>query len=186
MSGSVVTASTVPCFYTMPETVAEKMDQQMNDKWILREQKEGRAEFKSMMDDGYSVTEILNLPSPKEILSGKMTLPAYILFGREEITYTKEEMILHLKSVIGHLRNHKNYHVILASDRPPNELVYLKEDVCAALMKNDFPGNAFIINEPRMVASFWEYLDELQENRKGKAKTIERLRAYIKTLSADD
>ena len=171
---NTITVRTTPSFYTMPSKVAQNMNQRLDHNWIIKRQENGEKEFRRMMSEGKTLTEIVNLPK-EELIKDHLPFPMCDLFDKPGLYYTTDEFKDHLDNIITLLKENKNYHVILSSAVPQNEIVYVKEDTSAIVVKSDFPSIAFSITEPRMVAAFWDYLTETQGMARTKQDSIRQL-----------
>lgn len=172
---NLISVRTTPSFFTMPDSVAQSMNKRLDSSWILKRQQEGSRTFARMMEQGNTLTEILNLPDAEEIRQGTTPFPMCDLFEKSGLFYTAEEFAAHLDSVIEKLKNNPGYQVILSSAIPANEIVFVKEDTGVILVKSDFPSIAFAISEQRMVSAFWDYLEAIRENANRKPEMIQQL-----------
>ena len=106
------------------------------------------------------------------------------LFGKPGLDLTLEEIILHFENMIRMLKENRNYNVLLFSEFPENEILYIKEDVGAIVVKSDFPSIAFAINEQRMVSAFWDYLNDVKKARKEDTiRNLEEITDNLKKLN---
>ena len=180
---SMITARTTPSFYTMPKEVAESMLERTENSWIRKRQRYANEAFEEMMAAGSSLTEILNLPKAEDVVKGNVAFPMCDIFDKPGLFYTPEEFKLHIDSVIEKLRENENYNVVLSSAIPDNEIVYVKDSFETILVKNDVPSAAFVIDEQRMIAAFWEYLSLIKEKGKSKDKTLAELEKLRDSLN---
>ena len=181
---NMITVRTTPSFYTMPQAVAKSMTERLDNSWILKRQQLSEKAFCAMMDNGNTLTELLNLPPAEQVRQNQVVFPMCDLFDKPGLYYTAGEFIAHLQSVVEKLQQYENYHVVLSSALPQNEIIYVKEDTGVILVKSDEPTIAFAISEQRMISAFWDYLSELNTASGKKAKAIAFLEDYIAQLQS--
>lgn len=134
----------------------------------------------------HSVTEIINLPNPELVKSGNVKIAMLDLLGAGYICYTTDELISHLKHIIFLLRKHENYHAIINDGHISGEyIMHIKKNSELLFIKTNAPTAALIINEMKIIQTFWEFMTG-QIERTGKATDKEavifEIESYIKLL----
>ena len=184
--GNMITVRTTPSFFTMPDEVAENLSSRLDSSWIIQRQKTGQQSFSRMMNEGKSLTELLNLTAIRNLKTQTIPFPMCDLLGKPGLDLTREEIILHIENMIRMLKENRNYHVLLFSEFPENEIVYVKEDVGVIVVKSDFPSIAFAISEQRMVSAFWDYLNDVKKIKKEETiAALEEIAEDLKKLNRE-
>ncbi|RCX17159.1 hypothetical protein DFR58_10853 [Anaerobacterium chartisolvens] len=174
---------------TMPEVLFSQMLCRMeeNNAHILDYHKTRNEKFQRLLLS-HSVTEIVVLLQPKEVVSQKVKMALSDMLGGGAVYYTQDEYLLHLHNVINLLDTCENYHVHLAKEPTENRYsVYVREDVGAIIAKTSQPPVLLFMNEGNMAASYWDFLKSIiKENAyENPHNTVvaAALRAYAKKLS---
>lgn len=178
----LITAQAVPYYFTMPEDLVSSMASRIGSKWMLKKYKEATTYFHRLLAHHYSVTEILNLPSPEVVKAGKVHFPMCDLFGHPDLYYTASEFKAHLEGVLQLLHTTENYQVVLSTHTQTNINLFVKEDLGAIILRAEPPTTAFGISEQRLTSALWELLHRLAETDSNKEKTIELLENYLLDL----
>ncbi|MDD3852747.1 MAG: transcriptional regulator [Syntrophomonadaceae bacterium] len=136
----------------------------------------------------HRVTEIVVLPQPKEVVSGKVKMALSDMLDGGTVYYTLDEYLLHLHNVIKHLDLYENYHVHLTKRPIENRYsVYVREERGAIVAKTSQPPVALFMNEGNMIASYWDFLKSIiKENAYENPRNTfiaSALRAYVNKLS---
>lgn len=173
----------VPSFALMEEKAARAMAGRCKDDWLIRSCAEGAARFARQLALGHTVTEILHLPDPEEVRKGNLEFPMWDLFGTDRLTYTPEEFAAHLREVVNRLRTCSNYRVVLSREIPLNEIIYVKENLGAMVVRAASPSVVFGISEQRLTSAIWDDLSRIAESGTGRKKVIAGLEQYIRILS---
>lgn len=180
--GNLVTAHPVPSHFTMPEAVASSMAAKSGNKWVLHNRNEAAARFERNLKQGYTVSEILELPSLETVRSGEIGVPMCDLFGQPNLKYTADEFRAHLERVSGLLRMHEGYNVIISEQAIGESILFAKEDIGAIMLRSAPPTMVFGISEQSMTAAFWEYLQRLMRRKISKEAALEQLDEYIRSI----
>lgn len=183
IQGNTITVCNTPSYYTMPQSVAKSITSRLNNNRITKRQQEGSCAFKNIIENGYNLTEVLNLPALHSIDKENFQCPVCDLYNKPGLMYTLDEFVDHLKAIVYNLKCYDNYNVYINGAIPENELVFIKEDLGVILVKSDIPTIAFSINEQRMISAFWNYMVEIIERETPKEKTIKELEKLIEKLS---
>ena len=178
---ALITAAPVPSLASMSLETAQHLAKRGGD-WVLSRWESCMQSFKQQQARGQTITEILNLPDPELVKSGKFPIPMGDLFSGSALFYTASEFAAHLRSTLALLRENKQYQVLLSRGIPANILVYAKDDLGAMIVKLSTPSIAFAITEQRLSAAFWAYLLNIVETQKKRLHTIQVLEQYIAEL----
>lgn len=198
----VIMFRSLPSRCTMPECVNESMADRIKHAIFKQETDRLCARFRSHLDKGHHVTEILQLKSPDAVKEAMPPIPFRDILGQPELRYTVSELCRHYENIIELLERYSNYHVFLFQSGdglftrkyltpfdtsiPHMENIMLTVKVrTGVLMYNaGVRTTAFFTDDLESTLSFWDYLYRFTEGEDRK-RTIERLRAYIEELSRD-
>jgi hypothetical protein len=108
---------------------------------------------------------------------------------RQDVFYTRDELILHLENMVMLLKTYPNYHVYIDTmNKNEGFMLYAKEDVGVIVAKTSAPAITFAINQSNMTASFWDYLhgyiNRSAEPQMNKKAVIRRFQSLIEQLKA--
>ncbi len=104
----------------------------------------------------------------------------------ENMMYTTEEYLLHIKNVISLLESSDLFEVYIAKEKEyAGYMVYAKEDIGVLVAKAAAPSVIFAINESSMTAAFWDYLSKKTAAASVKKKdVIATLKGYCEQLGS--
>ena len=171
----------VPSFAMMNREAAEAMAGRCGG-WLLRNCADAVRHFERQLALGHTVTEILHLPDPRTVREGRLEFPMWDLFGTEGVYYRTEEFAAHLQEVVSRLRTCRNYRVVLSREIPQNEIIYVKENLGAVVVRAASPSVVFGISEQRLTSAVWDYLARIADSGSGRKKVISELERYIRNL----
>ncbi|NLW90879.1 MAG: hypothetical protein GXY34_04690 [Syntrophomonadaceae bacterium] len=135
----------------------------------------------------HNFTEIVTIPALDKMKEGRLRAALPDTLPRQDVFYTRDELILHLENMVMLLKTYPNYHVYIDTiNKNDGFMLYAKEHVGVIVAKTSTPAITFAINESNMTASFWDYLNA-SINRPGdpqlnKKAVSQRLQALIKQL----
>lgn len=176
---------------TMPDAVADGII-------ALMEQTDGQeiADYLSIRKKNFlehllahSFTEIITIPALDKMKEGQLRVALPDSLPKQDVFYTRDELILHLENMIMLLKTYPNYHVYIDTmNKNEGFMLYAKEDVGVIIAKTSAPAITFAINESNMTASFWDYLNgiiyRIREFQFDDNSTIQRLQSLIEQLKA--
>ena len=134
----------------------------------------------------FSCTEILPFPPEQD--------PALhtAMLGVADISLTEAQHAAHLQHVLSLLETGKNYELVLSDGIVPHTAILAKQNVGVLMVNTKPPYCAFAFDEQNMVEAFWDYLSNIQKNRRagrGRSKLcaqkpdMQRGTFMIRTLS---
>jgi len=151
---------------TMPDGLFDRL---LDRAGIKGETKENllslrRANYKAFMTnlENHRYTEIVSLPSPEEILSGRVPVESPHLFGGAALCYSLHEYKSHLENIVRLLRNVKNFYFYPCRRQGSlrNVRLTVKDEVGVIVTKTDPPATVFAFNQPNMTNAFYCYLED--------------------------
>ena len=165
----------VPLLGTLPESVIDRMKGRIHNEEFVRQLLGCREMFRSKLEAGIDVTEILNLPTPEQILAGSVMLPISSAFGKITLYYERAEFLQQLLEVTQLLEQYPNYHLIFTNRMPENVDTFSTQGT-TLLVRLGAEGLAFFIQN-RISYSFWDYLRHFHEktNRELTIRTLQDL-----------
>jgi hypothetical protein len=131
--------------------------------------------------------EIIRAPNIEEVREGRTKVVASDFLLRKDVYYTPRTYKMHLEHMIGLLRQYDKYHVYIDDSAGTNDMIiYVREDIGVLVAKNALPSVLFAINEGKMTAAFWDYLQGFIGKDLGstanKKRVIERLEAVVQSI----
>lgn len=131
--------------------------------------------------------EIIKMPDFEKLRQGKLKIIASDFLLRKDIYYTMETFKRHLEHMISLLKLHDNYHVYIDEvEWSEDVVIYAREDIGVLVAKNSLPSVLFAINESKMTAAFWDYLNGFIGkdlcSPSNKKRVIERLETVLQSL----
>ena len=190
----------LPSRCTMPECVNESMAERIKHAIFKQETDRLCARFRSHLDKGHHVTEILQLKSIDVVRETLPPIPFRDILGQPELRYTVSELCRHYENIIEMMERYSNYHVFLFQsgdsmfDRKylapfdtsiphmENIMLTVKEQTGVLMYNAGVRTTAFFTDDMESTLSFWDYLYRFTEGEDRK-RTIGRLRTYIEELS---
>ena len=169
----------VPLLGTVPETVIERMEGRIHNEEFARQLLGCREMFRSKLDAGIDVTEILSLPTPEQVLAGSVMLPISSAFGNITLYYEPAEFLQQLNEVTQLLEQYPNYHLIFTNRMPENVDTFSTQGT-TLLVRLGAEGRAFFIQN-NISNAFWDYLRHFHEQT-NRELTIGTLQNLIETL----
>lgn len=85
--------------------------------------------------------------------------------------YTKDNYLKHLKNILNMLISYDNYNVMLKSDKLSSSSIFIKEDTELIIEKND-NTSVLLSNEFNIIKAFWEYYILNKNNDKNRTISI--------------
>ena len=152
--GESVCLSDMPTLVTMPQWVAEAMQNRAPESRIYAEW-QAASLFLSKLSENTAYTELLPSFSPDSV---QVPLPRADLLGAPGLYYTDEEWKAHVESSLHFEKEHPWYRQFPYPDAPKNIFLFGKDSRGFMVFKTNAPGVAFAISEANMVNSFWSYL----------------------------
>ena len=179
---NLIAVHSVPSYYTLPREVVESMASRAKNSWIISRHKNAVTRYQNLLNHGYAVTEILQLPTVEMVNSGSIHVPMCDLFGSPNLCYTVVEYRQHILNVIKLLKEYENYNVILSDQTMKNIVLLVKEDMGAIVSRVEPPTTVFSISEQRLSSALWEYFYRRVEGNQLKQKMIAALENYVTLL----
>ena len=135
----------------------------------------------------HNFTEIVTIPALDKMKEGRLRAALPDTLPRQDVFYTRDELILHLENMVMLLKTYPNYHVYIDTmNKNEGFMLYAKEHVGVIVAKTSTPAITFAINESNMTASFWDYLNgsinRPRDPQLNKKAVSQRLQALIKQL----
>lgn len=136
----------------------------------------------------HNYTEIVFLPSPEEITTGRIPVELPEIPGGTTLCYTPQDYREHLENIIG-LLNHFDKFSFFICRRGPNRNIHLavKDEIGVIVTKTDAPVTVFAFNQQNMTNAFYCYLEDFINNipqaERDKKKVIEKLSSLAGSLS---
>jgi len=141
------------------------------------------SEFKKLLKT-HKYTEIISLADVKKLIGGEVKPDMSILMRGGLSSYTPQDYIKHLQSIIALLKSNKNYSISITG-KPVDDryMVYCREDMGVLVAKPSQPPVILASNESQLIAAFWDFLKHTvghkEYDRPDNEKAIERLQEYI-------
>ena len=171
-----------PSQFTMSRNIISKIAQRCNNRFFEARHKSSLENFTTIMEKGIAYTEVIKLPKPELVKAGEIPLPFADLTFNYHLCYTITEYVEHLQNILLFLKKYENYNLLILKDLPIASAIYVKEYTGAIVANAAESSSLFTINEPRMTAALWEYVEHLVEYAKNKEQTIQKLEEYIKQI----
>ena len=134
----------------------------------------------------HNIENIICLAPPDAVRNGKVPIPNTMLFYKPYF-YTGEEYKAHLQNIIDKLESTETYNVIIADKAAENSLImFVRGSVRAMLIKAGDPFTVINVTEPRLAATFCDYLRlmaDAERHKRSRKGTIRQLKKYIAHLS---
>lgn len=133
-------------------------------------------------------TEIVLLPSPEEITTGRIPVELPELPGGTTLCYTPQDYKEHLENITGLLDYFDKFSFFICR-RGPNRDTHLavKDEIGAIVTKKDAPVTVFAFNQQNMTNAFHCYIEEVINNipraERDKKRVIEKLSSLAGSLS---
>ena len=129
-------------------------------------------------------TEIISLPDIQKLINGEVKADMSVLMKGGIDSYTPQNYIKHLQSIIALLKANINYHIHIATGPLDSRyIVYCRDNVGVIVAKTSQPPIALASSESQLIAAFWDFLKHTIGNREydhpNNEKVIERLQEYI-------
>ncbi len=149
---------------------------------------ERRGKARANVLKNHTITDMMIMPSLKNVLSGKEPIPGTNVMPKGTMYYTPYEYKAHLERILWHLHTFANYRaVFLDSDGSGKVTMYVKGNSRALLIKQAPPFAVFDITERTMAAAFYDYLIHIAEdkiNSELPSVTIDRITSELEALKA--
>ena len=168
--------------YTMPIEIIDNSLKKNNNKILFNLYNQSISSFKEHLQKGFTTLEIINLPKLSELEENDFKMTIGYIPNPIVISYTKNDLKLHLENIIKLLKQYENYNIVLTSKSVSNVHVYSVEDYGTIIGRNYPSPIAFVITEHNMTSSFWDYLTSTFEIHSKKEKVITFMEKYIKKL----
>ncbi len=174
---------------TLPDSAAEMIIRRVKNsdhqKYLACHQMKTHNFKKSLLTKTYF--EIIKIPDPEMIRSGKVRVSFFDMMYENDIFYTVEEFILHLENIVSLLQTYENYHVYLNTERNESSyILYVKEDLGVLVARTSAPSVILAINESNLTAAFWDYMNDEISNvvyrKKERKQIIAQLQAVVEEL----
>ena len=173
------TVQSFPSIFTMKSDIIENIASRYDNTLFKNSYLKSHKKFISIINEGYEYNEVISLPSPEVIVSGKLPIIFSDFTFNEPMFYTPDEYISHIKYIITLLKKYENYNVIIDRNLPNNLAIYAKEDSGVILANTTNPCFAFTINEPRLTAAIWAYSENFYEYETSKKLVITQLEEHM-------
>lgn len=168
--------------YSMPIEIIDNNFKKTNNKILFNLYNQSISSFKEHMQKGYTTLEIISLPKINELEANEFKMTIGYTSDPIVITYTKNDLKLHLENIIKLLKQYKNYNIVITTRKMNNIHIYSLENYGTIIARNYPSPIAFVITEKNMTSSFWEYLTYTFATHSKKEKVIAFLEKYIKNL----
>lgn len=167
---------------TLPPEIMERICREDGSplaKQMLNNQRE-RALLRAEILRENRIEDIVTLADTEDVLAGKVPIPSSKMLPGGLAYYTPKEYKLHLQSIIAVMESSYNYQVIL-TDNPlwKDVILYVKGKNNVLMIKDNNPFTVFEITEPRMAASFGDFLRQISAQERmdtNRTDTLRRLR----------
>ena len=184
-SSDYVLGGSSPSLFSMPDELINRLSRGNNDICIGEAVAQSRAHFEQLIKDGCRITEFLILPDIKSIPAGTLPVLQRIACGSQDLYYTPDEYISHVKNALEFSRRYPNYHLIVAPKRIPKGMFLMVKSGCSMYLgKNS--GSEIIVQsyDPSLVDSMMKLLSCLRIPGFNKKLNEHIINDYIKKLSA--
>ena len=181
-SGDLVMMQPLLSWYTMPEEVLESVSRRCPGFADLFRPRLAR--FRDSLSHGTACLDLIRLPDPELVRSGKLPMLLCDLYGQPDLCYTREEFCLHLKHVILLLKTCPGYRAALPEHLPSGILLLVREGTGAFVARMAQPSALFGLDESRMVDALWEYATRLLSPLPESGEIIAKLEAYLSQLES--
>lgn len=161
-------------FYTMPEHLARKIDEENKDLNFFHYYKYAREEFIKLLSENEG-HEILELD-----LTNRVPGEYKFLFGAEFIYYTEEDYKEHLREIVFLLEKYENYKLSLLKASKNKVSLIVRRQGGLIGEKYNHPKLLFFSHVDILVDAFINYYIEVEE--KFKYKDRKKLISYLKSF----
>ena len=175
---------------TMPKALIAKFLEDAGDEAgaILELHTARVSKFKKLLKT-HKYTEIVSLADIKKLIDGEVKPDMSILMRGGLSSYTPQDYIKHLQSMIAMLKSNKNFHInITGKSVDDRYMVYCREDMGVLVAKPSQPPVILASNESQLTAAFWDFLKHTvghkEYDRPDNEESIERLLGYIAEVRA--
>lgn len=184
MRGNFIVSGTVPSLYTMPDTLADKMSKRTNGKRFKEIYTQHREWFKSLLDDGNMVTELISFNDIND--GAKKYVPMCDVFRLDKLSYENDELAEHLSNVIKLLDTYPNYRVIITDSIIGDMSLLALEDYGIIIAGVKSPATIFEITEQSIRLTFWEYLMRTADDKEKNCDMYASIKKYIDYYSINN
>lgn len=168
--------------YTIPMEIIDRHIKETNNKRLFNLYNESLNAFKNHLDNGLTTYEIVSLPKISDVSKKGFDLTIGYIDKPVSIKYTIDDLALHISNIIKLLKEYENYNIIVSTINDYNMHIYSVENHGTIIARNYPSPIAFVISEPKMTSSFYDYLSSNYLNNVKKNKTITLLNNYLKKL----
>ncbi len=185
--GNMITYSDTLSAVTMPEELLQQFieingENQMRTKEMLLFQSTRRNAFLRRITNGRHIA-LLCLPSAKELLSSGEYPKPHDYRGPEELHYTREDYIAHLKNVVSLMKQYPGFIAVpVKGDIPGGIYISCKEGVGAIAGKAAGMPMLFTFRHPNLTDAFYSFLTGHFGSAINAGDNIAKLKKYIKEI----
>lgn len=155
--GLVYMSCDMPTLFSMPEALVNEIAAKTGSETIVTIWRRQITTFRGRIRSGHLTMSVLD---PELVLrSGSpLALPLAEALDADGFEYTEAQYRLHFKRLLRLGKLYDNFTVRVRRDITPHTMLYVKEGICAVMMKTDAPMTAFAIDERHIVDAFWEHM----------------------------
>lgn len=155
--GNACLCCAMPPLFAMPEKLVQSLVEETGNTLLTVLWKKSLSSFRRQIKNQTLSLTLLD-PAILGMSQGKLHPPLASLFSVNNLSYSREQYLLHLENLMKQEKKYENLKVNFRTDVSDNMLLYVKDDVGVIMAKTDQPMTAFVINERNMVNVFWDYL----------------------------
>ncbi|MBR2742614.1 MAG: hypothetical protein IKD89_03400 [Clostridia bacterium] len=177
--GSIILAHSGPSFLTLPESAVKRLLPEGNGAMLLKLYRTAKRFYTQSLKNGYTITEVINLPSVEKIMSGNAEMPLCGIISGQPARLTADEYVSHLEAMIKLMRKEKNYRAVISDEVAENVNICIKEYFGVILFRTHSPSVVFKLNEPNLTSSFEEYLKRIAQTAESREQSQKKLAAHL-------
>lgn len=157
--GNAYLCCAMPPLFAMPEKLVRELAEQTESETLEVLWKRSLAVFRRNIKKQRLSLALLN-PELALLTPDALRPPMVEVFSIHDLTYTKEQYIMHIERLRQMEKQYENLSVNFRSEIADNTLLYMKEDTGVIMAKADAPVAAFVISERNMINAFWDYMEK--------------------------
>lgn len=181
--GNVITSHQMPLSFTMPDELIQDIVDRTGNRTFLNNIALSKMHYYDLMSRGYTITELLHLPDPREVREGHIPLPLHDYSRLTGVCYTKEEYVRHMQAAMELSRTNPNYKLVV-SYRLPLEITVLVKENTSGFVIRELPSEVgFSVEEPHLVTALYGMFDKTQAIHKSRGAELTEIRKFLSDVN---
>ena len=181
-SGNIILAHSDPTFLTLPQSALKRLAATPEGNRLSRIFRRSKDSYLQALKDGFSVTEILRLPSPERITGESIALPMSLMITGQTVFLKAEEYLEHIDAVLTLMLENENYRAVISDELSENVNISVRTCFGVILYHSSSPFAVFELSEPNLTASFEEYLIRASGASDSRDQTQKKLLSHKKAV----